>query len=123
MIRCALIHDWLTGMRAKLGLTSDEAGDKELVQSLLSWMQKSRADFTNTFRDLSAEPLSTEERYQDPEFREWHSQWELRLDRDNRPRSLVQSAMNSVNPAVIANAPPRSSSPRGPSLRSSANVR
>ena len=46
---------WLAGMRKKLGLRTDEAGDVELVQALLDWMQKSRADFTNTFRDLSAD--------------------------------------------------------------------
>ena len=46
---------WLAGMRKKLGLQTDEAGDAELIRSLLDWMQKSRADFTNTFRDLSAE--------------------------------------------------------------------
>ena len=45
---------WLDGMRAKLGLQSAEAGDLELVQSLLAWMHQCRADFTNTFRDLSS---------------------------------------------------------------------
>ncbi len=47
---------WLAGMRRKLGLLTDEAGDAELIRSLLAWMRKSRADFTNTFRDLSEGP-------------------------------------------------------------------
>jgi uncharacterized protein YdiU (UPF0061 family) len=45
---------WLAGMRQKLGLQTSEAGDAELIQSVLSWMQRARADFTNTFRDLSS---------------------------------------------------------------------
>ena len=31
---------WLAGMRKKLGLRTDEAGDAELIQALLDWMQK-----------------------------------------------------------------------------------
>ena len=50
---------WLAGMRAKLGLQNAEAGDLELVQSLLTWMQKNQADFTNTFRNLSADESPT----------------------------------------------------------------
>jgi uncharacterized protein YdiU (UPF0061 family) len=36
---------WLAGMRKKLGFATDEVGDAELVQFLLEWMKKSRADF------------------------------------------------------------------------------
>jgi len=46
---------WLEGMREKLSLQTGEAGDSDLIRALLDWMQKSRADFTNTFRDLSSE--------------------------------------------------------------------
>jgi len=92
---------WLTGMRAKLGLQCAEAGDLELAQSLLTWMQNNRADFTNTFRDLSADQLPTGERYQDPEFREWHSRWQVRLSRESRSNTEAHVAMRGINPAVI----------------------
>jgi len=126
---------WLAGMRTKLGLVNAEDGDLKLVQSLLAWMQKTRADFTNTFRDLSADELPTEDpscgrslvgqmsakeesphpnplparpgrggledRYEDPEFQTWHSQWRLRLSREDRPSTLARAAMRAVNPAVI----------------------
>ena len=92
---------WLTGMRAKLGLQCAEAGDLEMAQSLLTWMQNNRADFTNTFRDLSADELPTGDRYENPEFREWHSRWQLRLGRESRPSIQVHAAMRDVNPAVI----------------------
>src|SRR5262245_13903582 len=73
---------WLAGMRQKLGLQAAEEGDLELVQSLLGWMEKSRADFTNTFRDLSSEELPTGEPYEDSDFRAWHLRWQHRLSRD-----------------------------------------
>ena len=92
---------WLARMRAKLGLQSAEAGDLELAKSLLTWMQKTRADFTNTFRDLSADESPTGDRYDDPDFRAWHAQWQLRLDRESRPSTLAHAAMRGVNPAVI----------------------
>ena len=44
---------WLDGMRAKLGLFTQEEGDKALVDDLLAWMQRRSADFTNTFRSLT----------------------------------------------------------------------
>ena len=45
---------WLAGMRAKLGLFTEEETDKALVDDLLAWMQRSSADFTNTFRALTS---------------------------------------------------------------------
>ena len=92
---------WLAGMRKKLGLRTDEAGDAELIRSLLDWMQKSRADFTNTFRDLSSEGPPAGDRYRDPDFRAWHpggrSGSAARAGRPPRPTPL----MRAVNPAVI----------------------
>ena len=92
---------WLSGMRAKLGLQSAEASDKELVQTLLAWMHENRADFTNTFRDLSADELPNVDGYKDPTFCEWHSRWLLRLSRESRPSPQAHAAMRSVNPVVI----------------------
>ncbi len=92
---------WLAGMRKKLGLQTGEAGDIELIRSLLDWMQKSRADFTNTFRDLSSEEPPAGDRYRDPDFQAWYSRWRLRLNRDGRPNPSAYAAMRAVNPAVI----------------------
>jgi uncharacterized protein YdiU (UPF0061 family) len=92
---------WLEGMRRKLGLLTAEAGDAELVEALLDWMAKSRADFTNTFRDLSSEGPPVGERYQEPEFQSWSARWQGRLGRDGRPKSEALALMRSVNPVVI----------------------
>ncbi|MDB5343609.1 MAG: hypothetical protein JWP89_1986 [Schlesneria sp.] len=92
---------WLMGMRAKLGLQNAEASDFELAQSLLTWMQNAKVDFTKTFRDLSADEVPAGERYRDPAFQTWHAQWQLRLNQESRPSTVVQAAMRDVNPAVI----------------------
>ena len=92
---------WLAGMRAKLGLQAAEAGDRELAQGLLEWMRRVRADFTNTFRDLSAGQPPTDGRYGDPDFRAWYARWQDRLDRDGRPRESAYAHMRAANPAVI----------------------
>ena len=91
---------WLAGMGKKLGLETNEAVDAELIQSLLDWMQTSRADFTNTFRDLS-EGLPTAERCRDSGFQAWHLRWQERLRREGGPTASVYARMRAVNPAVI----------------------
>jgi uncharacterized protein YdiU (UPF0061 family) len=92
---------WLAGMRAKLGLETEQAGDLELAQSLLSWMQSVNADFTNTFRDLSAEDAPTGSHYDTLDFQTWLARWKERLRHENRETSLTAAAMRRVNPAVI----------------------
>ncbi|WP_406697620.1 protein adenylyltransferase SelO [Singulisphaera sp. Ch08] len=88
---------WLAGMRMKLGLQTDEAGDVDLIRSLLDWMEKSKADFTNTFRDLADGKLPTGD--QDPDFQAWYSRWQERLGREGQ--SEAYAIMRTVNPAVI----------------------
>ncbi|MBS0263326.1 MAG: YdiU family protein [Planctomycetes bacterium] len=92
---------WLQGMRAKLGLTTEVDDDLELVQTLLTWMESVRADFTNTFRDLSEDEPRAGTPYDAPAFRTWYDRWKSRVQRENRPLSEVRTAMQRANPAVI----------------------
>ncbi|OAI56574.1 hypothetical protein AYO49_04050 [Verrucomicrobiaceae bacterium SCGC AG-212-N21] len=90
---------WLTGMRSKLGLFTEESDDAALVQSLLDWMQRTKADFTNTFRSLSgadSEKLST-----DAEYLEWHQRWQNRLANQPQSRPEAMEHMQRHNPAFI----------------------
>lgn len=87
-------------MRAKLGLTSDDAGDAALVDELLGWMQTAKADFTNTFRDLASPELLAGETYQGEVFKTWHEKWTARLTRDGHPADAF-ARMNATNPAYI----------------------
>jgi serine/tyrosine/threonine adenylyltransferase len=92
---------WLTGMKRKLGLTCDDPSDGELVQDLLTWMQQEKADFTNTFRDLSTDSLDRQDNYRHPEFQAWHARWQQRMERENRPQGEHAALMLASNPAVI----------------------
>ncbi|KQV63779.1 protein adenylyltransferase SelO [Rhizobium sp. Root1220] len=101
------IH-WLRGMREKIGLSSVEDDDLELIQSLLAAMQAGQADFTLAFRRLShlaadesaeASFLAT---FRDPSAaREWLLRWRQRLSRESQTGAARGPAMLSVNPAFI----------------------
>src|SRR5207245_1253658 len=93
---------WLAGMRKKLGLRTDGAGDAGLIRALLDWMQAARADFTGTFRDLSAAAgPPAGDRYRDADFQAWYARWQARLDREGQPSSAACTLMRTVNPVVI----------------------
>jgi uncharacterized protein YdiU (UPF0061 family) len=92
---------WRAGMRQKLGLETEEVGDNGLLRSLFDWMEKSRADFTNTFRDLSSGEPPAGEMYRDPGFRAWYDCWQDRLGRNDKTRGETFAAMRTANPAVI----------------------
>ena len=68
---------WLAGMRKKLGLQTDETDDLGLIRSLLDWMRQVRADYTNTFRDLSPAELPASD--SDHNYKSWHERWRRRL--------------------------------------------
>lgn len=91
---------WLALMRSKLGLQTEEADDANLIQSLLDWMYASKADFTNTFRELSEGSLTCEHDA-NSELQLWHTRWQQRLDREGSTPASASQRMQAVNPAVI----------------------
>jgi serine/tyrosine/threonine adenylyltransferase len=93
---------WLSGMRAKLGLLTEEADDGPLVAKLLSWMKDNEADFTNTFRELSSEAMPDGPLYRDAEFASWYSEWQIRIARQSGGQAAAVQRMLAHNPAVIA---------------------
>jgi uncharacterized protein YdiU (UPF0061 family) len=91
---------WLQGMRAKLGLFTDEQEDRALVNDLLAWMQRTSADFTNTFRSLTSGDLAMASAA-DPEVEASHRRLEARRGRQPQPPTEVARLMRESNPAVI----------------------
>ncbi|OAP40756.1 hypothetical protein AU381_02320 [Sinorhizobium glycinis] len=101
-------NHWLEGMRNKIGLSTAEDGDLELVQALLALMHKGNADFTLTFRRLAA---SAEDAGADAELAKlfhapeslspWLEDWRRRLEREARQPAERASDMRAVNPAFI----------------------
>jgi uncharacterized protein YdiU (UPF0061 family) len=99
---------WQQGMRAKLGLSQEQAGDAELIEELLDVMHRSNADFTLTFRRLTdaAEDSNalTQVRmlFRSPGvFDAWGARWQDRLRHDPQSTSERASAMRTVNPVYI----------------------
>jgi uncharacterized protein YdiU (UPF0061 family) len=99
---------WLDGMRAKIGLATEDGDDRELVQGLLDVMHAGKADYTLLFRGLceaAADPREdTRVRalFAEPAaFDAWAARWRMRLARE--PRSPVErsAAMRRVNPLFI----------------------
>ncbi|MDI1362490.1 protein adenylyltransferase SelO family protein [Methylotenera sp.] len=97
---------WLAGMRAKLGLLTEEPDDLTLIEELLNCMKKYRIDYTNTFRDLSSSlvvntPISAEKNIDTPDFITWHHQWRKRLSSQTASLDDAIALMLKTNPAVI----------------------
>ena len=103
---------WLSGMRAKLGLSPGVGADDEdraLVAGLLDAMNDNEADFTLTFHELSRLGAQASERddaahslFARPKpFEEWLGRWRQRLARETRDDAARQHAMQAVNPVVI----------------------
>ena len=99
---------FLEGMRKKIGLTSHEDGDTELIRRLLSVMQGAAADFTLTFRKLG---VSAETPDGDDALRQlfsgasglddWLRDWRERLKRDPQGATERAANMRQTNPAYI----------------------
>jgi uncharacterized protein YdiU (UPF0061 family) len=95
-------------MRDKIGLSTVESDDLDLVQALLTLMQTQQADFTLAFRHLShlaadesAEPAFLAN-FRDPAAaRHWLVRWRERLAAEKRPAAERAAAMLGVNPAFI----------------------
>ncbi|MDN3719561.1 protein adenylyltransferase SelO family protein [Roseibium salinum] len=97
---------WLAGMRAKLGLRTEEDGDAALFEQLLSEMHDQKADYTLTFRRLGEAAVGETEAarafFADPAgFDEWLSAWRARLSREGIEPGAVKAAMDEVNPLYI----------------------
>jgi len=91
----------LDGMRAKLGLFTQEDGDVTLGDDLLAWMRRRSADFTNTFSSLTRGRLLEASAGDDPDLAAWHGRWDARRARQPQPATESDALMRQHNPVVI----------------------
>lgn len=82
---------WLSGMREKLGLISDEPDDFALAERLLTIMAQYKADFTQTFRALSENPRPVNAFFTSEEFGIWEQQWHARLARQETTLDVLST--------------------------------
>jgi uncharacterized protein YdiU (UPF0061 family) len=98
----------LARMRRKIGLSSEQASDVELVRDLLATMQAGGADFTLTFRRLAR---CAEEPGDDASLlglfessagiADWLRRWRVRLASEPQNAAERAADMRRVNPAFI----------------------
>jgi uncharacterized protein YdiU (UPF0061 family) len=94
-------YNWLSGMRAKLGIFNEELEDEYLIEELLSMMQKYGADYTNTFRALTSDKIEDTVLFGKEEFDKWYELWQERLTRQEESEVSSKQLMQRSNPAVI----------------------
>ena len=79
----------------------EDSGDLTLIQSLLEWMQQSRADYTLTFARLTypeaALPDAASEVSQSP----WFDLWKARMSKEPQDWEASKAMMESSNPVLI----------------------
>ncbi|MDR5660038.1 YdiU family protein [Serpentinicella sp. ANB-PHB4] len=93
---------WLRGMKAKLGIISDEGQQDELlIEEILAIMEKYSADYTNTFVALTFEKSNDTKLFNSAEFKDWYKKWQDRIHRQNETKDASQELMRINNPAVI----------------------
>ena len=97
--------NWLSNMRAKLGLFNEEEQDKAIIEDLLSIMEKYSEDFTNTFINLTFDKNKDKDKdkgmFTSNEFDSWYKIWQERLKRQPQSKEQVHQLMKNSNPAVI----------------------
>ncbi|MCA1031163.1 YdiU family protein [Bacillus timonensis] len=93
--------EWLTGMRAKLGLFNEEEEDKQLVEELLTLMERYKVDYTNTLVALTFDKVEDTVLKGKEAFDKWYQQWQERLGRQTESKEQSVELMKNSNPAVI----------------------
>jgi uncharacterized protein YdiU (UPF0061 family) len=97
---------WLKGMRAKLGLVSEEEADLNLATGFLTAMEGKNVDYTLAFRYLADAALGEEEPIRSlfgdrSAYDLWSGRWRARLERDAAAPLARAQAMRRANPAFI----------------------
>jgi len=90
---------WLNMMRDKLGLFGEDKNDKKLINDLFNWMEKNKADYTNTFCNLM--DINSDEVYKSNDFIDWKNKWKKRSELNNSTTEKQSKLMRSNNPIVI----------------------
>ncbi len=90
---------WLNMVRDKLGLFGNDKNDKKLINDLFGWMEKNKADYTNTFCHLMN--IYSDDLYKNTEFLNWMNNWKKRSELNNSTKEKQNKLMRENNPTVI----------------------
>ena len=90
--------EWLNMMKEKIGFLGEQKNDNDLIQGLLDWMYKNKADYTNTFIHLMNKNMIKDKVYNNDSF----IQIKIKIDeRKNKNNSIKKKRNNLCNPLFI----------------------
>ena len=92
---------WLDMMKKKIGLLGEQDGDEALVHDLLSWMEKRKVDFTNTFVFLTHNKLVGGNCFNDNFFNSWFKRFKNRIESSGGSFEKSKKIMEKNNPLII----------------------
>lgn len=95
----AFQDDWTEMMLAKIGLPC-RPSYTPLVETLLDWMTKTRADFTGTFRGLSHR-LKAPLPHDDTDFIQWQQRWRQAISEEGLALTAIKTKLEAMNPLYI----------------------
>lgn len=102
-----LLREYGALMRSKLGFTTEQKGDNEILNRLFALMAREGSDYTRTFRMLSqteqhsaSSPLR-DEFIDRAGFDAWFADYRARLQREGVDDMTRQAQMKAVNPAMV----------------------
>jgi uncharacterized protein YdiU (UPF0061 family) len=88
-------------MGHKLGILDVKEEDNILISTLLEWMFVNKADYTNTFIELSVPTFNTSSMYQEAPFLNWVKDWKTRIQAETELPLASKILMQKSNPAFI----------------------
>jgi uncharacterized protein YdiU (UPF0061 family) len=94
---------WTAMMGRKLGFDSivENEAVKKLIDELLEWMEKNKADYTLTFLEILKLPNEWSGIYQQPSFVLWYEKWKSCLFQNGCVEETVLLRMVASNPCFI----------------------
>ncbi len=81
-------------VRDKLGLFGNDKNDKKLINDLFGWMEKNKADYTNTFCHLMN--IYSDDVYKNTEFLNWMNNWKKRSKLNNSTKEKQKNLKKNI---------------------------
>lgn len=95
------IEEWHRMMGKKLGFRHITKKEANLIDQLISWMEKNKTDYTNTFLVIANSAETPDHFKADEEFQNWHRDWQSLITTDHEGLDEARKRMAMSNPVFI----------------------
>ena len=92
---------WYRMMGKKIGFQHVGQSETERIDRLISWMEKTKSDYTNTFLVIANRDRRPAHFKTDDEFDAWHKEWTELINRDHDDLEKARKRMAQSNPVTI----------------------